>query len=192
MARIVTIVEGHGEVEALPLLLRRIAAEASEMRYLDVLPPIRVKRQKILKPGEFERALELAARQTTRDDGILILLDAENDCPRELAKTLLTRATAARPDRRVRVVLPKRMYEAWFLAASQSIAGQRGLETTLVAPLDPEANPNPKAWLSERMPPGRSYRESLDQPALTSRLDLRAACSSPSLRKLCRDVASLL
>lgn len=189
--RIVPIVEGYGDVEAVPILLRRIAAETPSGRHLQVLPPIRVKRQKILKEGELERALDLAARQTTGADGILILLDAEGDCPYELAGKLLTRAKTARADRRVRVVFPKRMYEAWFLAAADSLAGYRDLHVGLIAPPDSESNPNPKAWLSARMPPGRSYRETLDQPALTARLDVRAACASPSFRKLCRDVASL-
>lgn len=189
--KIVPIVEGFGDVQAVRILLQRIAAEGLGVQYLEVLPPIRVKRQRVVKPGEFERALDLAARQTTGDDGILILLDAEGDCPSELAKEMLRRARTARADRRVRVVFPQRMYEAWFLAAAESIAGYRDLDVGLVAPTDPESNPNPKAWLSARMPPGRSYRETLDQPALTARLDLRAACASPSFRKLCRDIASL-
>jgi hypothetical protein len=62
----------------------------------------------------------------------------------------------------------------------------------LAPPTDPEANPNPKAWLSERMPPGRPYRETLDQPALTAIFDLHAACAAPAFRKLCRDIATLL
>ena len=189
--KIVSIVEGYGDVQAVPILLRRIAAEIPDTPYVDVLPPIRVRRQKILKEGEFERAVDLAARQTTRDDGILVLLDAESDCPYELSRKLLARAATARADRRVRVVFPKRMYEAWFLAAAASIAGQRNLRPGLLAPPDPESNPNPKVWLTQQMPPGRSYRETLDQPAFTSLLDLRAACAAPSFRKLCRDVASL-
>jgi hypothetical protein len=192
LPRIVSIVEGHGEVEAVPILVRRIVAEAAKGQYVDIAPPIRIKRQKFLKEGELERAIELAARQTTPHDGILILLDADDDCPGQLAQRILARAAVARPDRRVRVVFPKRMYEAWFLAAAASLAGQRRLDAAAVAPLDPEANPNPKAWLSERMPSGSSYRETLDQPAFTALFDLNAACAAPSFRKLCRDIASLL
>ena len=94
MPRIITIVEGHGEVQAVPILLRRLAVEIKPEIYLDVPPPIRVKRQKILKEGELERAVELAARKSEPCDGILILLDADSDCPKELAHSLLDRAIA--------------------------------------------------------------------------------------------------
>jgi hypothetical protein len=192
LPRIVAIVEGHGEVEAVPILLRRIAEDAAPGQCLDVPRPIRVRRQRFVKEGELERAVELAARQTAATDGILILLDAEADCPRELAEKILRRAVKTRPDRRIKVVFPKRMYEAWFLAAAASIAGRRDLDASMVPPPDPEGVANPKAWLTDRMPADRSYRETLDQAALTASFDLRAACSAPSFRKLCRDLQSLL
>ncbi len=42
------------------------------------------------------------------------------------------------------------------------------------------------------MPPGRSYRPTLDQAALTSVFDLDAARNAPSFDKLWRDVSELL
>ncbi len=42
------------------------------------------------------------------------------------------------------------------------------------------------------MPAGRTYRETLDQPAMTSLFDLDEARSAPSFDKLWRDVESLL
>ena len=58
------------------VLLRRVAEEAAPGQHFDVLRPIRVRRQRFVKEGELERAVELAARQTAATDGILILLDA--------------------------------------------------------------------------------------------------------------------
>jgi hypothetical protein len=190
--RIVAIVEGHGETEAAPLLVRRIAQAISPETVVDVPKPIRIKRNRLLKEGELERAVELAARTSGTEDGILILLDADRDCPKNLAPEILRRASVARGDRVIRVVLAKREYEAWFLAAAESIAGQRGLHDGIRPPSDPESVANPKEWLSDRMPAGRSYRETLDQPALTMRFDLTAARRAPSFDKLWRDVASLL
>ena len=120
VSRIVTVVEGHGEVEAVPILIRRIAEIVAPGIVIDLPRPIRVKRQRLLKAGELERAIELAARQAGADGGILILLDADRDCPAELGPIILTRATAARGDRAIRVVLAKVEYEAWFLAAAGS------------------------------------------------------------------------
>src|SRR4029450_10329381 len=79
MTKIVPIVEGHGEVAAVPILIRRIAEVVSPGRSLEVLPPIRVSRQRLLKEGELERAAELAGRKAQPDGGILVLLDAERD-----------------------------------------------------------------------------------------------------------------
>lgn len=192
MIRIVAIVEGHGEVEALPVLLRRIGRKLRPEESVEIPKPIRVKRQKVLHRGELERAVELAARQTRPGDGILILLDADSDCPKTLAPQILRRAVKERGDRRISVVLAKVEYEAWFLAAARSLAGKRGLDNGLTSPSDPEAVRNPKRWLTERMPFDRAYRETLDQPALTSVFDLEAARSSPSFDKFWRDVESLL
>ncbi len=83
-------------------------------------------------------------------------------------------------------------YEAWFLAAADSLAGHRGIDPATTAPDSPEAIVDAKGWLSNRMPAGRSYRETLDQPALTSVFSLTAAQSAPSFDKLWRDVTSLL
>ena len=134
MSTIVAIVEGPGEVDAIPILIRRIAATAVP----DVVPhvprPIRVKRDRFLKENELERYVDLAARQSGPDGGVLIVLDADDDCPPELAATILRRATRARSDRTIKVVLARREYEAWFLAAADSIAGRRGLPDDITAP----------------------------------------------------------
>ena len=52
MRNIVSIVEGHGEEEAVPILLRRIAGLVSPDFMVDVPRPIRIGRQKLLKDGE--------------------------------------------------------------------------------------------------------------------------------------------
>ena len=69
--------------------------------------PIRVKRQRVLKAGELERAVELAGKRAGAGGSILILLDANSDCPAGMGPKLLRRAGAARPDLLVRVVLAK-------------------------------------------------------------------------------------
>ena len=98
----------------------------------------------------------------------------------------------ARGDRLIRVVMAKREYEAWLIAAAASIAGHRSLDASITAPVDAESIADAKGWLSDRMAPGHSYRETLDQPALTDVFDLNAARVAPSFDKLWRDVGALL
>ena len=105
MPVIIAIVEGVGEVQAVPILIRRIADAIVPGTVPRVPKPIRVNRDRLLKEGELERYVDLAARQSGADGRILILLDADDDCPRERAPTILQRAKATRSDRRIRVVL---------------------------------------------------------------------------------------
>ena len=192
MPTIATIVEGQGEVEAVPILLRRIAQRIRPQLVLDIPRPIRVPRQRVVKPGELEQAVRVGARLASSGGCILVLLDADTDCPKDLAPQLLQRATEARPDQHIRVVLARTEYESWFLAAAESVAGRRDIDPSATRPDDPESIRNAKGWLSKHMPSGRSYRPTLDQAALTAIFDLDAARSAPSFDKLWRDVAELL
>ena len=108
MQRIITIVEGSGEVAALPILVRRIAAAALRGAAPQVPRPIRVRRDQFLKENELERYVDLAARQSGPDGGVLIVLDADDDCPPELASRILRRATrsAQRPPHQGRAGAP--------------------------------------------------------------------------------------
>jgi len=135
MAHIVPIVEGHGEVQAVPVLIRRIAADVAPGVFVHVVKPLRVPR----------------------------------------------------------LVLANREYEAWFLAAAGSIAGHRGLDDGVLPPDAPESIRDAKGWLTQRMAPGRSYREVRDQAALTARMDLQQArLRAPSFDKMWRAVENLL
>jgi hypothetical protein len=184
------IVEGHGDCRALPILLRRIAQVLDSSLDVTVPSPYRLPRGKAVKPDELARAVEFMARRAGSDAPLVVLLDADADCPRALAPMLKQRAIDQRSDRKISVVLAKREYEAWFLAAARSLRGQRGLPDDLEAPDNPEDVRSPKAWLNARMPQG--YSETLDQPALTAVFDLNEARSAPSFEKLIRDFCWLL
>ena len=193
MSKIVTIVEGHGEVEAVPILLRRIVEAVAPNANVEVMPPIRVDRYKLVKPTELERAIELAARIATGDGYVLVLLDADDDCPAELGPDLLRRASEARPDRAIRVALAKREYEAWFVAAVTSIVGQASIREDALAPEDAEGIRDAKGWLTRQMPEAHSYRPTRHQALLTRYFDLDAARrGAPSFDKLWRDLSTLL
>jgi len=147
LVKIVVIVEGDGEVEAVPLLIRRIGAEVSPLVPLVVPKPIRIRRNRIMKGGELERYVALAAVRAGKGGRIMILLDANGDCPAELAPIILQRARETRPDLQVEVVLAKCEFEAWFISAIESVAGTRGIHPDRSAPADPESIRGAKEWL---------------------------------------------
>lgn len=188
---IVCIVEGDGEVRALPLLLRRLA-ESAGVYDLNVAPPIRVRKDRFIRrDDEFSRQLQLAAAKA-RGGTVLVVLDADDDCPVALATDIAHRAGAIVPHVPLHVVIAQREYEAWLLAAADSLAGKRGLDTDLRGPEAPDDIRNAKGWLSARMPSGR-YHEVSDQPALTTLFDLALARDrSRSFRKLSDTVARIV
>ena len=182
MTTVVCIVEGDGEVQALPLLLRRIAL-ARGVFDLKVGVPIRVHRDKFIRRDEeFRRQILLAAAKSG-NGVILVLLDADDDCPVQLAQDLAARVAAIVPHVHSSVVIANHEYEAWLLAGADSLAGRRGLPDDLQVPGDAEAVRDAKGWLSQRIRNGR-YHEVSDQPALTAVLDIEAAVAgSRSFRK---------
>lgn len=186
MSRVAVIVEGDGEVAALPILLRRVGEWQTPDIYMQILPPIRVRRDRFLnRPDEFRRHLLLAAAKCGDDGWILVLLDADNDCPAELGQKILERAQACVPHRRISVVLANREYEAWFIAAAESLHGQRGFAFDPGEAIDPEAPRDAKGWIKARMG-GRVYGEITDQPAFSASMNLQQAFDrSRSFRKLC-------
>ena len=189
--KLIAIVEGHGDVQAVPVLLRRVLYEKLQIFDIEVAPPIRISKNKLLKQGELERGVEFAARRTSPTDGIIVLFDADGDCPAQLAPEVVVRAKKCRPDRRISVVIAKSEFESWFVAAAESLAGCRGLPADLAAPEDAERIRNAKGWLSRHKPPGSAYRETLDQAAFASRVDLEKAQRCPSFDKFVREVVTL-
>ena len=191
VAKIVAIVEGDGEVNAVPALIRRIHEKVSPGSPLDVDRPIRVRRNRILKAGELERYLGLAVNLAGTDGGILVLLDANGDCPANLGPDILRRARTARPDRRIEVVLANCEYESWFIAAIDSLKGKRNISATATVPRDPESIRGAKEWLRDRM--GGTYSPTADQTALTVLFDMGLARRrSRSFAKMWRAVGALL
>jgi hypothetical protein len=186
--RVVAIVEGDGEVAALPLLLRRLAQWRTPQLFPDVPTPIRVRRDRFVnRDDEFRRHLLLAAAKAGADGWVLVLLDADDDCAVQASRQLLERARLVIPHRRVSVVMAVREYEAWFIAAAESLDGRRGFSWEPGQVVAAEVPRDAKGWLEGRMS-GRSYRETVDQPAFTSAMNLtQAHANSRSFRKLCAE-----
>lgn len=186
--KVATIVEGDGEVAAVPLLLRRIADWRTPGVLPDIMAPIRARRDRFLnRDEEFERYLRLAAAKCEDGGWILVLLDADDDCPAQLAEQVLNRAAVCVAHRRVSVVLATREFESWFIAAAKSLHGLRGFAFDPADTIDAETPRDAKGWLRKRMA-GGIYGETTDQPAFSARFDLRQAFDgSRSFRKLCSE-----
>ena len=185
------IVEGHGDVEAVPVLIRRIADDLYPELSI-VTHPTRVPRTKVVQIDQLEKTVGLTARKIGRQGAILIILDSDDDCPAKLGPELLQQVVNIRSDLPIAVVLAKCEFEAWFLAAAESLSGQRGLKNDLHPPSNPEGIRNAKGWLSRQMEDNRTYDEINDQPAFTACFDFEKARQASSFDKCYRDIVRLL
>ena len=185
------IVEGHGEVVALPILVRRLIEE-SEAWPIQVGRPIRRPRSQLVSKPGVKQAVRLALIQPNCS-AILVLIDGNSDCPATLGPTIQHWASEAAGGVPCSVVLAHREYEAWFLAGIESLRGHRGIRTDADPHQDPEGPRGAKEQLRLRMQPGKSYVETSDQPAFSAKLSLSMAYArSRSFRKLADSFAKLV
>lgn len=192
------IVEGHGEVEALPLLLRRIAGERFGFWNVPLLRPGRYPAGRLLQkikdgtshtwvPGpDFKKA-----GQHARNEGatcILTLLDLDDDCPKAVHDAVhpsLADATGIAPSC---LVFAKCEFEAWFLASAESLE-----DNILPYPAPPEDVRGAKQALERHLQLQFPYDERTDQPRYCSKMNLSTVHDrSRSFRKLVSDFYKLL
>ena len=143
-----------------------------------------------MKKDELKKAIELARRTRKNVGAILVLLDADKDCPATLGPELLRRAEEA-TSLPVAVVLAKKEFEAWLLGCLESFKGFMGVPADAEAPDDPEAVDGKGRLKSLCL--GTRYSSTLHQVAFVSRMDIdlcRQRC--PSFDKFFRDVEALV
>ena len=166
------IVEGHGEVDAVPVLLRRLR-DLAQVYPLEVNSPIRRHYSDFFDEQQVRKAMRIALKQDC--DAILLMVDGDgdHDCPRVQAPKILGWAQAEAAGKPCAVVMAYREFEAWFLASIESLRGKRGIRADAESHPDPEEPRGAKAQLEERMKAGRSYSETADQPAISAEFDMK-------------------
>lgn len=185
------IVEGQGEEKAFPILLRRLIPELG--CYVDVGgAPFRSKRTEMVREADFKRAVQIAAFKPNAC-ALLVLFDADDDCASTHVPNMARWAREVAPQLPSAVVMARREYEAWFLAAIESLRGQRRIHLEASYPDDPEQVRAAKGVVSRFMPPNTPYAETADQPALSALFDLGTAYRrASSFRKLVKELCRLL
>lgn len=191
---IASIVEGHGEEEALPKLLYNIALAIQPAVYPIVLPPHRVPRDSLLNvPGALEDYAIKALADAGPTGKLLVLIDADDDDPRELETRLLQCVPQHIPTAWVSVCVAVREYESWFIASLETIAPLAGVTSNTQIPESIEQIRGAKEWLRRRMPSGNSYKPTLHQAEFSSAIDIDLVRQrSRSFDRLCGEVTRLL
>lgn len=186
--RLVCVVEGKGEVEALPNLCSRVRDYLGAWDWFVDPNPIRQPRGWLVdeaqpsprRPCHAERAgraVQLALARPA--DGILLTCDADDDCPAvwgPSAKAVVTRRT------RGDAVMVVREYETWLLHAfDDRQLGEAGIS-------EPERIRGAKEKL-KRLVPG--YKPTTHQLEVTHKIDIaKLRRVSDSFDKLVRSLAA--
>ena len=185
-----TIVEGDGEVTAFPVLLRRLILELG--CYEEVGLPFLEKRTGIVRQEKFVRAVQVVSSKP-QTSAVIVLFDADDDCARDIIPEMLQWSQEALPSLPCAVIMARREYEAWFLAAIESLRGKRRIKDDARYDYDPEVRRDAKGTVSRLMPQDKPYSETADQAALSAVFDLgQAYRKASSFRKLVKEVCRLL
>lgn len=184
------VVEGHGEVPAVRVLLQRLIAEAQAWE-VDVGPPIRRKRSDFATEQGVARAVNLAKRQVNCG-GILLLFDSDDDCPKEFGPRVQAWATTASGAMPCAVCMAHREYEAWFLATADSLQGHKAMRADAAPHPNPESPRDAKGELERRMAVN-DYKETAHQAAFSAGMCLADAFKRcRSFRKLVTSFGRLM
>lgn len=159
------IVEGHGDVIALPILLRRMNSA------LIVKRPVRFPKTKLMMPEHLQRAARIAASNIQTPGAVLLVMDADEECAATRAANMSRLLGEYLPGQMCKVALAVREFEAWIVGGDD-----------YYAVLDADAAGNLEGRIRDRY---GVYSETADQPRLIARADLaRLEQTSRSFRHL--------
>lgn len=160
------LVEGHGDVDAIHNLVVRLSykklklslAWAKPRRWLNLHQWEAQTRGGVRAGVEFVR---------TKDDAgaLLILRDEDDKCPRELAPQIAGQLRTLNLPFPTAYILLHPEYEVLFLPCLSRMG---------FPPWDKvswEERRGIKEWLSKQLPPGRSYKPTIDQLPMTRKID---------------------
>lgn len=192
MRKIVSIVEGDGDAQAVPKIIAKILAHLGRHDLIPGDAKIAGGKSELTKVGGLEIYLNYA-EAVANACATLVIIDADDDCPKTLAEELANRVRIKGVRNPVAIVVANREYEAWFIASLETIKGQRNIASDCTFAGDVETRRDAKGWLSNQMPKGKVYRETVDQIALTQKIDIDlAVANSRSFRRLVHAVKELI
>ncbi len=169
MNRILPIVEGPGDLKAVPVLLRNLLIHHG-LHETQILPPHQ--RGELPKlSARFDDYFRMALKEKA---GILLIIDFDCeycDCPFLEAEKLYQRARSIRENWPFKIAFLVKEFESLFLAEAKSASKVLALRQGIEFPENPEAVRDAKGWLSKAQPKGSAYKPTHHQEKITAQLD---------------------
>lgn len=185
--RIGSVVEGHGEVAAVPVLLRRIAG-CLGIFDCDIRTPHRIGRDHMTGP-KVANAVRMQQSVVGSAGLVIVLYDSDDDVPD--AVVAATRQQLGEGLVQALVFVAVREFESWFLAGIESLRDAGSVTDDASFGGDPEAPRDAAGRLESLMT--ESYKKTLHQARFTARFDIQKASErSPSLRTFVEGVSTAM
>ena len=122
LMRLGVIAEGYGDQPAIGVILRRLSGVHGDLAQVQTGSVYNAQgRPNLTKVNGIEAFSRLLAPE---HDAVLVVLDADQDCPLTLAAGLATRMKTCALGVPVAVVCANQAFETWFLADIESVRGQ--------------------------------------------------------------------
>ena len=192
MKTLLPIVEGHGDIKAVPVLIRRILEHHNHFDVEVLFPHKRGDLPKI--KANFDNCFKMAIKEKAAVIWIIDFDCATCDCVAEEAAQLYQRANTIYAGWPFKVAFMVKEFETLFLSepdATRSVLKE--IPKTTAFPEDPETIRGAKEWLSRAMPSGYAYKETVHQAKLAAAVDLDyLRTSSASYRHLEKSILSLV
>ncbi|MBL8753127.1 MAG: hypothetical protein JNK15_07480 [Planctomycetes bacterium] len=162
MKRLHVVVEGHGDVEAVPALAARVLHHLEREGWIVHRVASRIPRGRIVGAGPAAQGRPLAAglelavgfARAARADALLVVVDADDDCPASFGPEAAQLVTQGIP---ASVVMAVREFETWLaMAVDASIRDERRRR-------------DGKGVLRKFMP---GYKPTVHQAALAKKVDV--------------------
>lgn len=177
--RLLPIVEGPGDLAAVPVLLRRLLHEVHNRYDVAVARPYRFGNVQTVS-RKFDPLLRTAAKEHAP---ILWTFDCDDGCALEWVRQFEEQMPAG-IQVPVEFAFFVREYECIFLAEKRCLT-RLGIPGDVDFAEAPESVRGAKGLISRLMPPGTAYKETVHQASLTAALDLDLARqNSRSVRHL--------
>ncbi|MHA7833691.1 MAG: DUF4276 family protein [Algiphilus sp.] len=173
--KITCIVEGHGEVKAAPVLLRRTLLEKFSIDYVEIIAQRRhgINALEASNWANFKRFLAAAYYENAP---ILWMLDADDFCPCEKLPSLYSAAQEIRVQQPLGFCFWHREFETLFLYDTNALAKTLRCKP-FASPESPQSIRDAKKWVSSHFPNNSAYKETLHQAKVTSHLDFDFLCA---------------
>jgi hypothetical protein len=167
MPALLPIVEGPGDLSAVPAFLRRILEHHNRYDVTILRPHVRGDFHRVRR--DFANYVRVAIKEQVP---ILWIMDCDDDCPINRVAELRLALGGMYCPVPIRFALLVREFESMFLHDPEGCRSILPIPAGVIFPAEPESIRGAKEWLTRCLPSGQAYKPSVHQTKLVAAANL--------------------